>query len=145
MATNHIFPLKVWLTSVLTGPVLFMFKNPVPTAIDFIVSVEFVEFYIYAILMGGFYSIPCFLVLWLCYSLLLGKNISGWLTRIILVLVSLLCCVIIFVLVSLPNNLKHLWSGNNLKLMTAYALSLIIGISTYRVTNVNHQSSNDIQ
>jgi len=144
MLRHYRYPVKVWLTSVLTGPVLFMFKNPVPSAINFIVSVEFVEFYIYAILMGSFYSLPCFLILWLCYSLLLSKNVAGWLTRITLVFVSLVCCVTIFMLVALPN-VRYLWSGDNFILMIAYVLPLVVGVSTYRLTNAKNKSSNAIQ
>lgn len=128
------YPLKIWLTSVLVGPILlvFRFKLTASTVIDYIFSTGFVEFYFVSVIIGAFFSIPCFLFLWLCYTLLVKKDTPIWLLRVILALVSVLCCITIFILMSLPD-LKNFWSKGNIILIGAYTLPLIIGVFLYKI------------
>lgn len=131
------YPLKIWLTSVFVGPILlvFYFKFTVSTVIDYIFSTGFIEFYFLAVLIGGLFSTPCFLFLWLCYTLLVKKDTPIWLLRIGLALVSILCCITVFILISLPD-LQTFWSKGNVLLIGSYCLPLFAGVFIHKVNHV---------
>lgn len=136
MKHSYVYPFQVWLTSVLIGPVLllFKFKPTVVTVLSYIFSLGFIQYYFVAVLIGGFCSIPCFLFLWLCYALLIKKDTPVSLIRVALALISLLCCITVFIVMSLPD-LKNFWSRGNIILIGAYALPLIVGVFIYKVAN----------
>ncbi len=126
------YPLKVWITSVLSGPFLLLSLSTQPDVVHYIFSVGFVEFYFVAVVIGGLVSTPCFLFLWLCYTLLIRFNWRTSIVRISLILISLLCCITIFALFSLPN-LSSIWKGGNVKLMGSYAIPLTIGLMLFKM------------
>lgn len=129
------------MSSVLIGPILllFKFKPTVATVLSSFFSVGFIEYYFVAVLIGGFCSIPCFLFLWLCYTLLIKKDTPVWLIRVALALVSLLCCIAVFIIMSSPD-LKNFWGRGNIILIGAYTIPLIAGVLMYKVTTVKSKS-----
>lgn len=138
MKHSYVYPFQVWLTSVLIGPLflLFKFKPTIATVLGYISSLGFIQYYFVAVLIGGFCSVPCVLFLWLCYTLLIKKDTPVWLIRVILALISILCCVTIFIVMSLPD-LKNL-----LVMVVAYAVPLIAGVFFYKVANESNLEIN---
>lgn len=132
------YPFKIWLTSVLLGPIflVFRFKHTISSIIDYIFSTDFLQFYFVSVIIGGCFSIPCFLFLWLCYRRLVKKETPIWLLKVTLLLLCLLCCITIFILISLPN-LTNFWSKGNIFLIGSYCLPLLAGVFIYRVNDVD--------
>lgn len=126
------YPLKVWLTSVLVGPFLLMSLSTQPSVINYIFSFDFVQFYFVAVVIGGGVSIPCFLFLRLCTQILIRSRRKMAAIRLYLLIISMLCCITIFALFSLPD-LSSIWKGGNIKLMGAYALPLVFSVIVYRL------------
>jgi len=132
MRQHYKFPLLVWLTSVLIGPKLTLILFKFSTRGEFSFSTGYWKLYLPAVLVGGVVSAPCFFVLWFCYDVLLKRNEPVWLIRLVLLLVSLLCCVSLFTLVSLVGYTKF-WSGDSFSLIAAYSLPLIVGVLLFKV------------
>lgn len=129
------FPFKAWMTSVFIGPFLLIFKSTVSEVIGYIFSLDFALFYPMAVLVGWVFSVPCFLFLWLCYALLLKTNQPIWFIKGVLISVSFLCCITVFIFMSLPD-LRNFWSRGNIILISAYALPLIVGILCYKIKEI---------
>jgi hypothetical protein len=127
-----LFPLKVWITSVLVGPFLLLSLSTQPTLLTYIFSSGFLEFYFVAVVIGGGVSIPCFLLLWLCTQMLMRWKWRTATIRVSLLVISLLCCITIFSLFSLPD-ISSIWKPGNVKLMGAYALPLTFGVMVYKL------------
>jgi hypothetical protein len=126
------YPLKVWLTSVFTGPVLLLFNATMPDVVSYFFSIGFVQFYFVALIIGGLCSFPCFLFIWLCFSLLRKKQISTRMIRWSLAITSVLCCISIFILFSLPN-LTGFWKRGNVVFIGSYSLPLILSLLLYNI------------
>lgn len=135
------FPLKVWLTSVLISPLLMIASMKLlrTESFDDVFNGLYLLTYFLSVVIGGFVSIPCFLFLWLCYTLLVKGNTPIWLLRMILALVSTICCLTIFILMSLPD-LKNFWSKANIFLIGSYCLPLLVGVFIFKVSAVKTQS-----
>lgn len=141
MLHNYKFPLKVWLTGVFFGPMLMIVSMKVLRTENFadVFNGLYLLTYFLSVLIGGIFSIPCFLFLWLCYTLLVKKDTPIWLLRLALTLVSILCCVAVFILISLPH-VKNFWSKANIFLIGSYCLPLLAGVFIYKVAAVKTQS-----
>jgi hypothetical protein len=127
------YPFKVWITSVLVGPVLLLFIVMQPdTTFDVKDLFGFVQFYLVAVLLGGFCSIPCFLFLWLCYSLLIRWRWTTFAIKAGLLFVSMLCCITVFACFSMVDR-QEVWTVANLKLMIAFAIPLAFGVTLYKL------------
>ena len=102
------------------------------SVVNYIFSFDFVQFYFVAVVIGGGVSIPCFLFLRLCTQILIRSRRKTAAIRMYLLIISMLCCITIFALFSLPD-LSSIWKGNNIKLMGAYALPLVFSVLVYRL------------
>lgn len=131
------YPFKVWMTSVLIAPLLMLSLSTQPDLVQYIFSSGFLQFYIIVVLIGGFVSIPAFLFLKLCYSWMRRLSLSPLIIRMLLVPICLLCCIVAFILFSLPD-LSKIWHYNNVLLMGSYALPLVFAIVFYN-TNALHE------
>jgi len=144
------FPLKVWLTSIFIGPLFLllnasnnnavMFNTDITQIIDYVFSKDFVIYYLVAVGVGGACSIPCFLLLWLCYALLVKTSLSAFSIRVLLTLFSLVCTIGVFMLFSM-SDLEHFWSMGNIVMMGSYGLPLMIGLFIYKMNLRNQLSS----
>ena len=144
------FPLKVWLTSIFIGPLFLllnasnnnavMFNTDITQIIDYVFSKDFIIYYLVAVGVGGACSMPCFLLLWLCYALLVKTPLSVLSIRLLLILFSLICTIGIFMLFSMSDP-EHFWSMGNIVMMASYALPLMIGLFIYKMNLRNQLSS----
>ncbi len=128
------YPLKVWMTSVFIGPFLLLFNSKMSDVVSYFFSIGFLEFYFVAIIIGGLCSLPCFLFLWLCYNLLLRKQTSIWMIRWSLVIISLMCCISVFIIISLPD-LTRFWKKGNVIMISSSALPLVAGLLVFSMEN----------
>ena len=127
------YPFKVWITSVLVGPIILLILVMNNTKdLDSRAIGGFLQFYLIALVIAGFFSIPCFFFLWLCYSLLVKWNCKEWITRIALLFVSILTCIAVFACFSLMDR-QSFWHIGNLKLVGAFALPLAFGVTLYKL------------
>lgn len=124
------------------GPLLLTFKFTFPGVVDYIFSVDFILFYIIAVGIGGVCSSPCYLFLWWCYSLLIMTDMPVWLTKLLLATTSVLCCITIFIMLSLLD-LTNFWSRGSVIFIGAYSLPLIVGIFIYKVKTKPDPISNN--
>ncbi|PTS95199.1 hypothetical protein DBR11_21620 [Pedobacter sp. HMWF019] len=148
------FPLKVWLTSIFIGPLFLllnasnnnavMFNTDITQIIDYVFSKDFAIYYLVAIGVGGACSMPCFLLLWLCYVLLGKTSLSALSIRGLLILFSMLCSIGIFMLFSM-SDLEHFWNMGNIVMMASYALPLLIGLLIYKMHSRKQLTSSEEQ
>lgn len=140
------YPFKIWLTSVFFGPMLMIASMKVLRTENFadVFNGLYLLTYFLSVLIGGIFSIPCFLFLWLSYTLLVKKDTPIWLLRLALALVSILFCITIFFLISLPH-VKNFWSKDNIFLIGSYCLPLLAGVFIYKAkSNLEQSSSVDL-
>jgi hypothetical protein len=147
------FPLKVWLTSIFIGPLFLllnasnnnavMFNTDITRIIDYVFSKDFVIYYLVAVGVGGACSMPCFLLLRLCYAFLIKTSLSSLNIRLFLILFSLICTIGIFMLFSM-SDLGQFWNMGNIVMMASYALPLMIGLFIYKM-NLRNQISSEEQ
>jgi len=147
------FPLKVWLTSIFIGPLFLllnasnnnavMFNTDITRIIDYVFSKDFVIYYLVAVGLGGACSMPCFLLLWLCYAFLTKTSLSSLSIRLLLTPFSLICTIGIFMLFSM-SDLGQFWNMGNIVMMASYALPLMIGLFIYKM-NLRNQISSEEQ
>lgn len=127
------YPFKVWITSVLVGPILLLILVMNNTKdLDSRAIGGSIQFYLIALLIAGFFSTPCFFFLWMCYSLLVKWNCKEWIIRIALLFVSILTCIAVFACFSLMDR-QSFWHMGNLKLVGAFALPLAFGVIVYKL------------
>jgi len=125
------YPVKVWVTTFIAAPFFMGFLSTQPNLIDYLFSIDFLEFYFIVILMGGFLTLPGMLLLWLCSSLSIRWRMTPAQSKPLFILISLLCCISMFVLLSLPD-LSTLWNARNVYFMSTYALPMIMGLIFYK-------------
>jgi hypothetical protein len=128
------FPLKAWITSVLVGPLVVF--SPLAThhglvsgRLD-IFSLDFLPIYGLYIFIGATISAPCFLILWICYRLILRWKWNTMQIKVSLLLTSLICCLTIF-LVSTWVDSSCIWNPDNLRLIVAYSVPLAFSVLVY--------------
>jgi hypothetical protein len=127
------YPFKVWITSVLVGPLLFialilMFDADNNTIFNGIYPL----LYILSVAVGGLISFPCFLILWLCYHLLIKYNLRLKTMRVCLLIISLVCCITVLILFSSIDP-GSVWKAGNIRLIAAYTLPLAFGVTIYKL------------
>lgn len=133
MSDNISYPFKVWITSVLVGPLLMialilMFDADNNTIFNGIYPL----LYILSVAVGGLISSPCFLILWLCNHLLLKYNLKPRTMKVYLLIISLVCCITVLMLFSSIDP-GSIWKAGNIRIIAAYALPLAFGVTVYKL------------
>jgi hypothetical protein len=129
------YPVKIWSTTVVVAPFLMLSLSTQPDLVSYFFSSGFLQFYILAVVIGAFVSIPALLFLMLCYNWLVRLSISAVMIRLILTLICVITCITIFILFSLPD-LSKFWTRGNILLMASYVIPLIAGVMFYKLGNV---------
>lgn len=136
------YPFKVWITSVLVGSFLLLLWSQQSNLLEYVFSVDFVQFYFLTALISCIVSIPCLLLLWVCYVLLRGRGRQPKAIRLSLLIVALLCCSAVFIIVSRPDIL-NVTSGGAYSAIGAYALPLAVGVIAYKQDQEKPASKNE--
>jgi hypothetical protein len=122
---------------VLVGPLLFIALILMFNADNYtILNDIYPLLYLFTVVVGGLFSSPSFLILWLCYHLLTKYNIQPKTMRLWLLVLSLLCCVTNLLLFSSIDP-GHVWTAGDIKLIAAYALPLVFGVIVYKLDKPN--------
>lgn len=125
------YPLKVWITTFLSAPFFMLLLSTQPNLMKYLFSVGFLEFFFIVVVLGGFLTLPGMLLLWLCSSLSIRWRMTPAQSKPLFILISLLCCINMFVLFSLPD-LSSFWKARNVYFMSTYALPMIMGLIFYK-------------
>ncbi len=125
------FPFHVWITSVIVGPILFLtLQLGGPNSANDSLS-KFLDAYIF-ILPFGFFSVPCFLFLWLCYSILRRLRWSIMTIRLVLLFISLLTCYI-FIAFFIGTGWKSFLELRDLAVFVSVSLPLAFSVLFYKL------------
>ena len=127
------YPFRIWMTSVLVGPVLLMLSMGWTRGWSGAMGYDLIQFYSVTVLLAGFMSIPSFLFLWLCYySMLVKWKWSTLAIRGALLGISLLSCISLFAYFSFGDG-KSFWHTGDWVLVGAFALPLAFGVIVYKL------------
>lgn len=132
MNKTYRYPYKIWLTSILVAPFLMLSLSTQPNLVQYFFSIGYLQFYLVAILIGAFISVPSVLFLWLCYAWMIRMLSSTLFIRLLILPICLLCCIVTFILFSLPD-LSRVWTHGNITLMGCYCFPIICGVMFYKM------------
>jgi hypothetical protein len=131
------YPFKVWITSVLVGPLvvvisILMFDPHNNTIFNGI----YPFLYLMTVVFSGLYSFPCFLFLWLCYHLLSRCDLAPLALRSVLLIISILTCIAIFLVFSFIDT-RSITRWDSIRSIGSFALPLIFGVMVYKLERTN--------
>lgn len=121
------YPIKVWITTFLSAPFFMGLLSTQPNVMKFLFSVDFLEFFFFVVVLGSFLTLPGMLLLWLCSSLSFRWRMTPAQSKPLFILISILCCISMFVLFSL-RDLSSFWKAQNVYFMSTYAIPLTMSL-----------------
>ena len=131
MIDNLRYPFKVWMTSVLLGPLFYilsiqLFHSQNNTVLDGIYPLV----YILAVILGGLISIPAFIVLWITFMFAVKASLTRLKIQLLLVVLSLTLSFITTALIPSVDKIEF-WSFENIELTLSYSVVLVLSILLY--------------
>ncbi|ATP58407.1 hypothetical protein CPT03_19040 [Pedobacter ginsengisoli] len=129
------FPLKVWLTSVLLSPILYLLIINLGGYRDHYAALfNAWGFYAVAVVIGGLVSIPNWLLLWVCYYFVNKTKWALLTKKLALCAFSVLLTVLLF-----RWNFSELDSISRGDYITAisYMVTVAVGCLVYKVDTVS--------
>ncbi len=127
MKVNKLFPLQLWLTSVvLVSPLLAIIINSLNGSFYFKNS-EDLQSILIIIVFGILYSLPVFIISVISYRFLLKKKLSALLVKFLLILICIVGVVITFLILTrdLINGIGY------------YSIGIIISSLFYRIYRID--------
>ncbi|ATP58939.1 hypothetical protein CPT03_21940 [Pedobacter ginsengisoli] len=130
MLQHYKYPLKIWLTSILISPMLYLLIIHIGGYKDNYSLVTPLAFYALAVIIASTYSIPNFILLWVAYYFISSRTWPTAFKKVVLLLVSVLLTIILF-----SWNFKHLESISREDYITAisYMITVAFGCLVYKV------------
>lgn len=95
------YTLKIWLTSVVTAPVVMLLLYKLNGEGDF----QVVEFYGWMFFYGGILSLPAALIFWPCTKLIIkSTQLNSAALKLVFSILATLCVCLLFIIYSLISN-----------------------------------------
>lgn len=130
MWRSYKYPLKIWLTGVLCGPLFCIILSY--GSLNFAGIGEALVFYGILVIFGGPMSLPCFIILWLFNNMIAKTSLYK---RAIKHLSAVLCIILCFALFSLINySRSDFWDKHDSIFTLSYAIPLVMGCYFYKLS-----------
>ena len=126
-----VYPLKIWLTGVFVGPLIFLLAGPVFGS-GYTIYYNWLTRYLGVVTITALMSVPYFFIVWISYSLLIYFKQPQKLLSGILALVTLVCCCWIILPFS-ESSFSRIWLYNYWPFVSVYYIPLLVGIVVIKV------------
>ena len=127
MKINRLFPLQLWLmTVIVVAPIIIIITNAIKES-GFFKHPENIKFILALIVFGLFFSLPVFIISIISYKILLQKKLSSFQIKIILILICIIGVVVTFLIAS-----RDFLVGTSY-----YSISIVISSLFIRIYNTD--------
>lgn len=131
MRRSFVYPLKVWMTSVLVSPLLYLLIIKMGGYRDqYAALFSGWGYYAVAVMVGALFSIPNWLLLWVCYYFISRTKLTYLTKKAALLTIGLLLTALLFVLF---NGGKEIIHSADYITAVSYMLTVTIGSLVYKV------------